>query len=641
MKKPTHLPLLLPLRSPLRLLLPVVATFFMASPSALSTEVTASLSHSQVNVGEPFQLIITAQGTTAISLPDNFAPEGLRVLGQAQHIQTSIINFRVTMGVNLIVTMVADREGEFVIPPLPLRAGDQIIQTQELRLRVAGGNPPSSPPQGRPPPAQGTALPHQSQAPSPSEGPARLELIVPVTEAFVGQSLPIEVRAYFDDRFQFELRQPPEIQAEGVIISRLSEPQRRQQLIGGVPHVVLVFQALLTPVKAGTLEIPPARLECQMLLPGGRFPGMNVDPFGGLFAQRRDLKLESNSVELIVRELPRQDQPPHFAGAIGQFSLRQTISPNHGQAGEPMTIKIEISGQGNFAAITAPNFENTRGWRIYTGSENFRATDPIGFSGTKEFEITVMPLNETAEAPQAAFTYFDPVKKEYISLLAPPQPVVVTPNNNAPPPSQQTAQPPPTHPQPQTALPAPSPSPQADSSEDKTTQPTQHAQPFFTYTSRPFEPLFSRPPFLAANAAAAGLLLAWMLFLFAQRASSSPAARRIARQKLLRKNIQRLRSPSLDNYEFFRLAADCLSEIAQIMNIPISDTSSCREMARTLNLSEQQADTLAKAWEVWQELRFSSRPRTPPSRLRDETLNTLRSAAQALSARKKTSRRPL
>lgn len=616
---------------------------------AQSVSVQAALSHTHAGVGEPVQLTVSVTGARQAEIPDNFALDGLPVVQRSQSTQVNIINFQMTATVNYTFVLLPQREGTFTIPPLAIRVGSDVYPTEPLTLEVSGSgslNPPGAVPQQAQPsqpfrPAPGMTAP---PAPAPTPGQqgvpidqiARMELIVPQTEVFVGQVVPVELRLYLDNRFQFELGQMPNFSGEGFVAERLSEPEQRSQVIDGVPYEVITFTSSLTPVKSGALQIPPAEFVCNVIVPGtSRRTGslfddfFGGDPFGGMFGERRELQVRSNAVNLQALPVPKDGRPADFAGAIGQFSLSQRMDPARGEVGEPMKLKVEISGAGNFKGIPQPALEETDGWRIYSGGDKFAPADAIGFGGSKTFDITVMPTKEVTQSPVAQFSYFDPVERKFVTLRGEPQPVLVR-GGTAPAPTPQVAA---------TAVAAASPTPTPDATASPADpalaaapDPGKQWVPFVDFVPASFTTLPARREFLFANGAALVAILALVSAFLIRRHAASPAARRRKLQKSCDALLAQLQSPSLEMRDFFDKAERFIRVQGQVFYGESDSLPDAANIVSNPLLTAEVREGLSKILAINNELRFSSRPQTPNSLQRDRSLEALQAMHRALKS---------
>ena len=122
---------------------------------------------------------------------------------------------------------------------------------------------------------------------------------------------------------------------------------------------------------------------------------------------------------LEVKPLP-PNAPLSFSGAIGNFTMATDAKPNSVQVGDPITVTSTISGRGNFDRVNAPVIEDEHGWHKYPPSSKFKQDDEVGISGTKTFETVLSPNEKKQAMPVLAFSYFDPVKEQYVTLRSEP-----------------------------------------------------------------------------------------------------------------------------------------------------------------------------------------------------------------------------
>jgi hypothetical protein len=99
--------------------------------------------------------------------------------------------------------------------------------------------------------------------------------------------------------------------------------------------------------------------------------------------------------------------------------------PKTVQVGDPITVTTTISGRGNFDRVNGPALEDEHGWHKYPPSSKFKQDDEVGISGSKTFEMVLSPNEKKKELPLLAFSYFDPVKEQYVTLHSEPTPINV------------------------------------------------------------------------------------------------------------------------------------------------------------------------------------------------------------------------
>lgn len=392
---------------------------------AAGASVTAVLDNSETIVGQPVQLQIKVSGSASAKPPGEMAVDGLdiRFTGQSQLLEGR--NFQFTYSYIYNYTVMPLKAGTFKIPPQTVQAGGGSYRTPELTLRVSDSA------------AQSPRSNRSGESIDPSKI-AFVELIVSKTNAYVGEMIPAVVRIGFNVRTPVEsLGNGVEITGQGFTAQKMREPRQAIETIGGKSYQTFTFKTALSPARSGKIEVGPVQVNPVVRIPRTtRNPVIprdlfdSNDPFMDNFfrdpsfapSTPREIKLKSEAATLDVKPLP-PGAPPSFGGAVGNFSMTTEVKPKSAQVGDPFTITAKITGRGNFDRVTAPSFEDEKGWHKYPPSSDFKPDDDVGISGAKTFE-TVLSANERKEnIPAQLFTYFDPQKEQYVTLRNDPIPV--------------------------------------------------------------------------------------------------------------------------------------------------------------------------------------------------------------------------
>ncbi len=394
-----------------------------------SPSVTAVLSNSEIVVGETVELQIKVTGPGDARPPEEISLDGLEIHATGQSRQFEIHNFATSSSVTYNYTILPLRAGRFTIPPQTVRAGGNLLKTPELTLNVA--DPPSRPSGVRP--SRGT----QTQSVRASDL-VFAELIVPQKTAYVGEIVPVQIRMGFDPRVRPRLIEPPEITGQGFTAQKLQESGQSSETINGRPYDVVTYKTAIAAARAGKFEVGPVKAKAQVLVPRPRSAPRSRsrspfdlfeldDPFSDPFfsnpfaqiGERREIEIKSEPMALEVKPLPPK-APTSFSGAIGNFTMTTDAKPNSVQVGDPITVTAAISGRGNFDRVNAPVLEDDRGWHKYPPSSKFKQDDEVGISGTKTFETVLSPTEKKQSLPLLAFSYFDPVKEQYVTVRSEP-----------------------------------------------------------------------------------------------------------------------------------------------------------------------------------------------------------------------------
>jgi hypothetical protein len=510
----------------------LAAIFGLLAPArGAEPTVTASLSQNVAAVGEPLQFHIKVGGARSEPPPPDVAVDGLdvRYLGPSSSTSMRIENGRVTNESHVIhiYSVRPQREGTFQFPAIPVEVDGRQYRTQPLTLKVEKNS--------------------GKQAGTPT-APATLEIVLPKTTAYVGEMIPVEIRLSVDSRVRWQPQSMPDFSGDGFTKQKMPEPRQEHGRKDGREMDVLVFRTAITPSKAGKLKLGPVEVPYVALVPRARrnsprslFDMFDDGAFGDpFFGEQQQFHARAEAVEIDVKPLPTAGRPPAFSGAVGQFKFSAEGSPRQVKVGDPVTMKLTVSGRGNFDRMEAPALADSDGWRAYPPSTRFNAEDELSTSGSKTFEMAVIPEVKKTAMPVFEFSYFDPAVAKYVTLKSEPAPLAVQGGAPPPPPpvnasSQESAAPTP-----------PAATPQDvndilgiryDAGRGRTT----------------FEPLYMRRGFLLAQLVPLAALLAFLATKLRRSDASAGklAALRQARAALLGK-LKRL---DLPDTEFLETAA--------------------------------------------------------------------------------------
>ena len=415
-------------RIPMAVLLGALIAFAQDDRAfAESPTVTAVLSNSEAVVDQMVELQIKVSGPGDARPPEEISVDGLEIHATGTSRQFEIRNFMTNSSVTYNYTILPLKAGRFTISPQTIYAGGKLLRTPELILNVADADSP-----GR----SSTSRPAQDTRPGNASKLVFAELIVPKKTAFVGEIVPVQIRLGFDPRTHPRLIDLPEITGQGFTAHKLQQSGENRETISGRTYDVVTFKTAIAAGRAGNFEIGPVKAKAQVLTarrpssPRSRSPFdlFNLDdpfsdpffsdPFGEV-GERREIEINSEPVAFDVKPLP-QNAPANFSGAIGNFTMTADAKPKSVQVGDPITVTTTISGRGNFDRVNAPGIEDEHGWHKYPPSSKFKQDDDVGISGTKTFETVLSPNEKKQSMPVMAFSYFDPVKEQYVTLRSDP-----------------------------------------------------------------------------------------------------------------------------------------------------------------------------------------------------------------------------
>ena len=430
----------------LRLVWLFLAALFLAGGSA-HAEVLTVLSRNETEVGQPVVLLYRFVNTEQPEdMPDpTIMVNGLQIRFQGASRQNNFsFNFGGGGGQNrsesvfeYTYAVTPLQPGQFTIPGFEVRVGGKTVRTKPAKLKVFGAGGALSPPQSvpqvppgiLPQPAQPLPAPGgRPTGPPDREGePYFAELLMTSKPVYVGEVVPVDIRFYFRGDVPLSDVQHPTFSGDGFTAVPLGEPQQNEQMVGNLPYRVITFRSAITAVKTGEIEIPPVTMTGRMVVSAVP-PGFDAFfdqffrnmPMPGM-GRAEPVEVSTRGRTLKVLALPKEGRPADFSGAVGQFTLEPSADPTAAGPGEPVTLSLAVSGRGNFDAMSPPTLKDAEGWRTYAPKEKFDKDDAVGSAGTKTFDFKMVARSNQTQTPGAEFSYFDPRKKEYVTLKAEPQ----------------------------------------------------------------------------------------------------------------------------------------------------------------------------------------------------------------------------
>jgi len=399
---------------------------------ATAAQVTATLDSASIALGDAAQLTVSISGGDSTQ-PELPAVSGLEFTPVGQSSSFESVNGAVTSSVSLTYQVTPDRVGTFTIPAIRVPGGGS---SQPLTLQVsqnAGGAAAASS-ASLPPPNMSSGTTDATD--NASGQPAFLRVVMPKQQLYAGELVPVQVKAYFSADMSASLDGLPVLNSDAFTLNKLdAKPDQTQEIIGGQPYNVLTWPSALTAVKTGdyalNLELPVVE-RVQQRGQGGDDSPFN-DPFFNQFFSRtvdKPLTLHSGSENVKVLPLPAAGRPADFSGAVGRFDVSSEAAPTQLTAGDPITLRLKVSGQGNFDRVYSSGLSASAEWKTYPPSAQFTPADNAGYGGTKIFEEAVVPLKAGQEKiPAITFSYFDPDTRQYATRTTSPISIEVAPGS--------------------------------------------------------------------------------------------------------------------------------------------------------------------------------------------------------------------
>ena len=180
------------------------------------------------------------------------------------------------------------------------------------------------------------------------------------------------------------------------------------ETIGSHEYRIVELRVRLFPSVVGTVVIDPAALSVS----AGTTGVQSV--------------LEGPSVAVEVLPL-LEGAPSGFTGAVGRFRISAEVDATTGEANEPLSLAVAVSGEGNIEALPDPAWPEFDGFRVIQSPADPDSDVVAGqITGIRTYELVLVP-EEAGELtiPPIGYTHFDPELGEYVEVATAPIVVLV------------------------------------------------------------------------------------------------------------------------------------------------------------------------------------------------------------------------
>ena len=173
---------------------------------------------------------------------------------------------------------------------------------------------------------------------------------------------------------------------------------------------VIWRKAVLYPQKTGKLVLEPLTLNLSLSIPSNR-----RDLFGRRIMTQTQKTITTGEKVIAVKDLPQNNKPKNFSGAVGQFDFDVILNKDLLKASESFQAKIKVKGKGNLKLFNLPAINVPNTLEVYEPEHDEKVKITIsGMQGTIEDNYTIVPqFQGKYPIPSIQFSYFDPKSKSY------------------------------------------------------------------------------------------------------------------------------------------------------------------------------------------------------------------------------------
>jgi hypothetical protein len=403
---------------PLTLIVALIGGWLLSATNAhaqADASLTAQVDRAELSTDDMLTLTLT------LHTPDGPAPhltlpaiDGFRVAGSSMSSQLSSINGAMSSSTTYEYRLQPTSAGTFRIPTLTLDLNGQSLSTDGIDITVtqATGSASQPAPQNTAPAATNNAHPGNGTVSRVGDKDFFIETSIDKETPYQGEAVKHVTRLYSS---MMLLGQPDYQAPQFVGFWHADKPEVQQYQTttsDGTAYDVSEITTWLFPTSVGKATIDPVKIT----VPGGFFSS--------------DVNLQSEPLALDVQPLPA-GAPANFNGAVGQFKLSATPDRTSTRLGEPVTLRVELGGIGNWGTLGDPQWPSDKQWRVFSNKSDSQSKIVNGeMTGLRDYEQLFTPLAEgKLTLPAITYSYFDLATKQYQTLSTDALTIDVAPGN--------------------------------------------------------------------------------------------------------------------------------------------------------------------------------------------------------------------
>lgn len=337
----------------------------------------------------------------------------------------SMVNGKTTQSSSITFTYTLQpvKEGVFELPVATLVSDGKQIKSTSAQIEIlpaedstsssGNGNPQASSSHSR------TQEPETSAVGKVGNGDIFMEVSASKRKVYEQESILLTYKLYTLLNVSQIAGDMPQL--DGFHVQEI-DPKAQKSLkyerVNGRNYGTVVWrQYLLYPQKSGQLTVPAINFDTQV-----EVQNTSMDPFdiffgGGSLSQVVKKTVIAPAVKIEVMPLPTP-KPENFSGAVGEFSISGSLTPEQLNANDAATLRLVVSGQGNMKLMKAPVVNFPKDFEVYDPKQTDKTINYVnGAKGNVLFDYVVVPRHGGKFIiPPVEFSYFSPEENTYKTL---------------------------------------------------------------------------------------------------------------------------------------------------------------------------------------------------------------------------------
>ena len=214
------------------------------------------------------------------------------------------------------------------------------------------------------------------------------------------------------------------------ITPKMAGTARVENYHGQNYYTAILRKSILYPQKSGTLTINSGEFD---VIPVQRRVYVGLNSAIAVPVDGDKLRIKSNSASVHITPLP-SPRPAGFTGAVGEFSIKDAITPANLKTFATANYTVTVTGSGNIKYIKAPTIGFPKEFDTFDPQNDIKtASEGDDVKGSIKFTYQFIPQQVgDFSIAESEFVYFNPNTEKYETLKLPAHKLTIAKGNGQP-----------------------------------------------------------------------------------------------------------------------------------------------------------------------------------------------------------------
>lgn len=397
----------------------ILLLLLIAQSAWAQTQFEAKVNKNSIGINERLRIDFTMNEDG-----DNFVPpafDGFQIMmGPNQSVSYSWINGKKSFNKTYSYYLIPQKKGSFTIKSASIEIENKIYKTNPIKVTVGDAVKEEQDPYQRYNPFGNQPQQQQQQPQQTAEKLGEgVYLVANISNSnpYVNEPITVVYKLYvspYVSVYGSKETATPKFNNFWSQFIEIKDFKPVPDTYNGEQYVSIeIRKVVLYPQQAGNLPLEPLKMEIELDMPTGR-----RDFFGRPEYKQGTRNIVAGAKSIKVKELPTENRPESFTGAVGVFDFKMLPSKTALKTGESLDLDVLVTGKGNMKLFSLPKPQVPTALEMFEPQHLEEITTPItGTQGRVTDKYTIVPNEEGKFVIKPLeFSYFDLATKQYKTI---------------------------------------------------------------------------------------------------------------------------------------------------------------------------------------------------------------------------------